>query len=54
VGDGERGMSSEGTDDANAKGCAPTVGSIVDEPDVLCVVLEPPLPGSCAGGAGGL
>ena len=49
------GMSSDGADEAIAKVCAPIVASTVDEPDVLCVVLEPPpLPGRCAGGAGGL
>jgi hypothetical protein len=48
-------MSSERTDEAIAKVCAPIVASTADEPDVLCVVLEPPpLPGPCAAFAGGL
>ena len=51
----EAGMSSERTDEAIAKVCAPIVASTADEPDVLCVVLEPPpLPGPCAAFAGGL
>jgi hypothetical protein len=43
-------MSNEGTEEAIVKVCAP----IVDEPDVLWVVLEPPpLPGLCVVVVGG-